>query len=440
MVSSVSESESVRNRKLLLGIGYWVQGLRCFPWMGVNFFLKDGLRLEPSTLQILQNSANLPMVAKPFYGIISDSLYIFGQHRVPYIALGAFLQAVSWIAIAIFASSGISFLSITFYLLLGNLGAAIVEVADDAIVAETARQPTSSKTSKSSSSGGLQSFVWMASSIGGVLGNLVGGIAIDRYSPRMMFFIFGILLCFQFLITLFVRESSLDLPKAPSHVGFGKQFSELLVALKKPEILYSIIWFAFSYAVIPALTGTMFYYQTQHLKIESSLLGISKVVGQAAMLLWGAVYNRHLKSISSRKLIVAVQISMAIFMISDYLFVKGVYKGIGVPDSIYVIVFSGLLEVLYFFKILPFTVLMAKLCPPGYEGSVMAVVMSAIALAFIVSGYLGVALASYVGVNGDDFSGLPRGLLIQAACTLLPIFWASCIPEDVKSKPKPKEN
>lgn len=89
MVSGVSGSESVvRNRKLLLGIGFWVQGLRCFPWLGVNFFLKDGLRVEPSTLQILQNSANLPMVAKPFYGIISDSFYIFGQHRVPYIAIG----------------------------------------------------------------------------------------------------------------------------------------------------------------------------------------------------------------------------------------------------------------------------------------------------------------------------------------------------------------
>ncbi|KAI3445102.1 hypothetical protein Pfo_001767 [Paulownia fortunei] len=440
MVSAVSEGESVRNRKLLLGIGYWVQGLRCFPWMGVNFFLKDGLRLEPSTLQILQNSANLPMVAKPFYGILSDSLYIFGQHRVPYIALGAFLQAVSWIAIAIFATSGISFLSITFYLLLGNLGAAIVEVANDAMVAETARQPTSSKNSKSSSSGELQSFVWMASSIGGVLGNLIGGIAIDQFSPQMMFFIFGILLCFQLLITLLIRESSLDLPKSPSHVGFRKQFSELLVALKKPEILYSIIWFAFSYAVIPALTGTMFYYQTQHLKIESSLLGISKVLGQAAMLLWGAVYNRHLKSISSRKLIAAVQISMAIFTISDFLFVKGVYQRIGLPDSVYVVVFSGLIEVLCFFKILPFSVLMAKLCPPGCEGSVMAFLMSAIALAFIVSGYLGVALASYVGVNGDDFSGLPRGLLILATCTLLPIFWVSCIPEDVKSKPKSKKN
>ncbi|KAL6562973.1 hypothetical protein OROHE_005560 [Orobanche hederae] len=441
MVSAaVSESESVRNRKVLLGIGYMVQGLRCFPWMGVNFFLKDGLRLDPCTLQILQNSANLPMVAKPFYGILSDSLYIFGQHRVPYIALGAFLQAVSWIAIAIFASSRISLSSITFYLLLGNLGAAIVEVANDAIVAETAGKPTSSRTLKTSSSGEIQSFVWMASSIGGVLGNLVGGIAIDQFPPQKMFFIFGILLALQFLITLFTPENSLDLPKGQSLVGFRKQFLELLAALKKPEILYSVIWFAFSYAVIPALTGTMFYYQTQHLKIESSLLGLSKVFGQAAMLLWGVVYNCRLESISSRKLISAVQIVMAVFMVSDFLFVKGVYKGFGLPDSVYVVVFSGLLEVLYFFKILPFSVLMAKLCPGGCEGSVMAFVMSAVALAFIVSGYLGVALASYVGVNGDDFSGLPRGLLIQAMCTLLPVFWVSCIPEDVKDKHKSKKN
>lgn len=440
MVSGLSEGEIGRNRKLLLGIGYFVQGLRCFPWMGVNFFLKDGMRVEPSTLQILQNSANLPMVAKPFYGILSDSFYIFGEHRVPYIAFGAFLQALSWIAITIFATYGISFTSITFYLLIGNLGASIVEVANDAMVAETAKQPTSSQKTKSSSSGALQSFVWMASSIGGVLGNLVGGIAIDKVAPRQMFFIYGILLSFQFVMTGLIRESSLALPKSSSHVGFRKQFSELLVALKKPDLLYAIIWFAFSYAVIPALTGTMFFYQTQHLKIESSLLGISKVLGQAAMLLWGAVYNHHLKSISSRKLIAAVQVCMVIFMISDYLFVKGFYQSLGLSDSLYVVFFSGLLEVLYFFKILPFSVLMAQLCPPGCEGSIMAFVMSAIALAFIVSGYLGVALASYFGVNGGDFSGLPGALLVQAACTLLPIFWVSCVPEDAKAKGKSKEN
>ncbi|KAI9085989.1 hypothetical protein K1719_032066 [Acacia pycnantha] len=72
----------------LLGLGFWIQGFRCFPWRIVNFFLKDGLNVDPSTLQVLQNSVNLPMVGKPIYGLISDAVYISSQHRVPYIALG----------------------------------------------------------------------------------------------------------------------------------------------------------------------------------------------------------------------------------------------------------------------------------------------------------------------------------------------------------------
>jgi hypothetical protein len=125
-------------------------------------------------------------------------------------------------------------------------------------------------------------------------------------------------------------------------------------------------------------------------------------------------------------------------MLSDVLFVKGVYRSMGVPDLLYVIVFSGLLEVLFFFKILPFNILIAQLCPSGCEGSLMALVASATALSFIVSGYLGVALSSFVGVTGSDFSGFPCALLIQAVCTLLPIYWSSCIPDDKKPESRSK--
>ncbi|TKY72426.1 folate-biopterin transporter 7 [Spatholobus suberectus] len=424
--------------KKVLGLGYCVQGFRCFPWLVVSFYLKDGLNVDPSTLQLLQNSANLPMVGKPLYGLVSDSIYISGQRRVPYIALGAFLQALSWLVIGI-SPSNMSIFTISIYLLLSNLGASIAEVANDAIVAEMAKQtPSSTKHPQPSSSGNLQSFVWIASSAGGVLGNLLGGIFIGRFSPQSMFLFFGLLLSLQFFITISVRESSLGLPKSPCG-GIRKQLSELLVALRKPEITYSISWFTASYAIIPALTGTMFFYQTQYLKIDSSVLGISKVFGQATMLLWGIIYNQYLKSVPPRKLISAIQATMAFFMISDFLFVQGFYRQMGVPDSLYVVIFSGFLEVLFFFKILPFSVLIAQLCPPGCEGSIMAFLMSSVALAFIVSGYLGVALASYIKVTGSDFSGLPLGLLIQAACTLLPTFWSSCIPDKVESKSKRKD-
>ncbi|KAK9671683.1 hypothetical protein RND81_12G047700 [Saponaria officinalis] len=426
--------------KWVLGMGYWVQGLRCIPWLAVNYMLKDGLNLDSSTFQILQNSANLPMVAKPLYGVVSDSLYFFGQHRLPYIALGAVLQAISWVAIAILSSSSISISTMTFYLLLGNLGAALAEVANDAIVAEASKQPTSTKKGKASSSGDLQSFVWMASSLGGVLGNFIGGIANEKYSPQAMFLTFGVILAIQLILTISVSEKSLNLPENRSTGGIKQQLAELAGALRKPEIFYPIAWLSASYALIPVLTGTMFFYQTQALGIDSSIIGISKVFGQVGSLLWSAIYNKSLKSASPRKVISAIQVTMAVFMVSDVLFVNNFYRQMGIPDSVYVVVFSGLLEVLFFFKILPFSVLIAQLCPAGCEGSLMAFVMSAISLAMIVGGYLGVALASFVGITGSDFSGLPRGLLIQAACTVIPLLCSSWIPDHIKPKSTKKDS
>jgi hypothetical protein len=72
----------------LVGLGYLIQGFRCFPWFTTVFYLKDVLLVDPGILQIILNTVNLPMVAKPIYGIISDSVYIRGAHRIPYIVIG----------------------------------------------------------------------------------------------------------------------------------------------------------------------------------------------------------------------------------------------------------------------------------------------------------------------------------------------------------------
>ena len=45
------------------------------------------MQVDPGTMQFLMSTAALPMVAKPVYGIISDSVYIKGAHRVPYIII-----------------------------------------------------------------------------------------------------------------------------------------------------------------------------------------------------------------------------------------------------------------------------------------------------------------------------------------------------------------
>lgn len=78
----------------LCGFGYWVQGFRCFPWLGLNFHLAHGLGLSPAELQLVQHAGNLPLVAKPVFGLLSDAVYIGGAHRVPYISIGGWCSVL----------------------------------------------------------------------------------------------------------------------------------------------------------------------------------------------------------------------------------------------------------------------------------------------------------------------------------------------------------
>lgn len=425
---------------MLLGLGYWIQGFRCFPWLGVGFYLKDNLRVDPSTLQLLLTSANLPMVAKPIYGIISDAVYIAGEHRLPYIILGGFLQVISWGSIVFIPAAGSSVSMMTAFLLLSNLGASIVEVANDALVAE------SGKKDKGISSGELQSFACMASAAGGVMGNLLGGISISQVDARTMFIIFAILLGIQTMICVTVNERSFNLSSSQKVAGRGaiaksvqKQFSELLGALRKPEISYSLAWFAVSYAMIPILTGTMFFYQTQHLKLDPTIVGLAKVIGQIGLLLGSILYSQYLKSFSLRTLLGSVQILLSLCMLSDIFLVKQYNVLLGIPNSVYILGASALVEVISQFKILPFTVMLAQLCPPGCEGSLMAFVMSVQSLAAIVSGYLGVALASMLNVSSENYSGLPLAIFIQSIATLVPLIWISLIPDQETAKKRQED-
>lgn len=87
-LEGATAAAAAARRRLVIGVGFWVQGFRLFPWLGVNFFLKDGMGVAASSLQILQASANLPMVAKPLLGLLSDAVPIRGHRRLPYVAIG----------------------------------------------------------------------------------------------------------------------------------------------------------------------------------------------------------------------------------------------------------------------------------------------------------------------------------------------------------------
>ncbi|CAN6165958.1 unnamed protein product [Urochloa humidicola] len=411
------------------GVGYWVQGFRCFPWLALNFHLARGLGLSPASLQLVQNAGTLPLVAKPLFGVLSDAVYFGSAHRLPYISIGALLQLVAWGTLAIIPVTGDTFPTQMACILIGNLGASVTEVVSDAVVTEFSR------TQKA---GVLQSYAFIALAAGSLLGNLSGGyVLLKTQEPKIMFTAFSVLLGFQLALSLSTKET---LPSTPrntrrSHarsslaVNLRKQFSNLMMAISEERIFYPLTWIMTSFAVVPILSGTMFCFQTQYLNLDPSIIGLSKVMGQIMVLSLTVLYNRYLKRIPLRHLIAGVQMLYAVAVLSDFVLVKQINLLLGIPNEIHVLCFSALAEAIAQFKVLPFSVLLSSLCPPGCEGSLFAFFTSGLVFSAILSGVFGVGLSTLIGVSSVDYSNLPLGILLQSLAALLPLGWISFVPE-----------
>ncbi|KAL2530255.1 Major facilitator superfamily protein [Forsythia ovata] len=338
------------------------------------------------------------------------------------------LQVLSWGSLALIPVASEALPALVACVLVTNLGASIQEVAKDALVAEYGQK---NKTP------GLQSYAFMASAVGGVLGNLLGGFfLLKTQQTKSMFLGFAALLTLQLMISLKTREESLGLPQPSNYSivresipeSIRKRYSDLMMAVKEERILRPLLWVVSSIVMIPTLSGSIFCYQTQCLNLDPSIIGMSRVTGQLLLLSLTLLYDRLGRSIPMRKLVGIVQFLYASSLLLDLVLVKQINVQLGIPNEVFALCFSGLAETIAQFKLLPFLVLFANLAPPGCEGSLMSFLASALCLSSIISGFFGVGLASFLGITYGDYSSLPLGIMIQFLAALLPLYWIDNVP------------
>ncbi|XP_022559225.1 probable folate-biopterin transporter 8, chloroplastic isoform X2 [Brassica napus] len=333
------------------------------------------------------------------------------------------LEVLAWGTMALFQGAREVLPSLIACALLSNLGASITEVAKDALVAEYGLRYRIN---------GLQSYALMASAAGGVLGNLLGGYLLLRTPPKISFLVFTAVLSLQLLVSLSSREESFGLPrrKETSSVVMSvkKQLSNLMEAIQEEDISQPMIWAVVSISMVPLLSGSVFCYQTQVLNLDPSVIGMSKVIGQVMLLCLTVVYDRYLKTLPMRPLIHIVQLLYALSILLDYVLVKQINLGVGISNEVFVLCFSSLAEILAQFKILPFAVRLANMCPQGCEGSVTSFLASSLCLSQIVSAFLGVGLANVIGVTSSNYSNLPSGIIVQSLAALVPLCFIHFVP------------
>jgi folate/biopterin transporter len=402
---------------------YFVQGILGLARLAVSFFLKDDLALSPAQVAALMGVAALPWTIKPVFGFLSDGLPLFGYRRRSYLIISGILGALAWGALATVVDNK---WTATAAILAASLSVAISDVIVDSLVVERARKESLGQA------GSLQSLCWGVSALGGLITAYLSGVLLQHFSNQTVFTIVATFPLLVSLAALSIAEEKIErshpLPTQESEtIGVKHQIKQLWKAIAQKSILLPTA-FIFLWQATPSADSAFFFFTTNELGFEPEFLGRVRLVTSLASLLGVWLFQRFLKSVSFRSILGwSIVISTALGMTS-LLLVTHMNRDLGIDDRWFSLGDSLVLSVMGQIAFLPVLVLSARLCPPGVEASLFALLMSIINLSNLLSQEMGALLTHWLGVTETNFDKLWLLVLITNISTLLPLPFVRWLP------------
>lgn len=395
---------------------YFVQGILGLARLAVSFFLKDDIALSPAEVSALMGIAALPWTIKPVFGFLSDGLPIFRYRRRPYLILSGILGAIAWLSMATVVHTA---LAATAAILLSSLSVAISDVIVDSLVVERAREEGQG------SAGTLQSLAWGASAIGGLLTAYLGGLLLERTSTQIIFAVtatFPLIVCG---VAWLIAED-------PVTEKSNWQVVTNQIKLLKGAVSQRVIWmpalFLFLWQATPTADSAFFFFSTNELGFEPEFLGRVRLVTSLASLIGIWIFQRFLKEVSFRKIFAWSTVISATLGMTTLILVTHLNRSLGIDDQWFSLGDSLVLTAAGQIAFMPVLVLSARLCPPGVEATLFALLMSVVNLSGLLSHELGALLTHQLGVTETDFSRLWLLVLITNLTTLLPLPLIGMLP------------
>lgn len=395
---------------------YFVQGILGLARLAVSFFLKDDIGLSPAEVSALMGIAALPWTIKPVFGFLSDGLPIFRYRRRPYLILSGILGAIAWLSMATLVDTP---LKATAAVLLSSLSVAISDVIVDSLVVERAREEDQGDA------GTLQSLAWGASAVGGLITAYLGGLLLERTSTQV---IFGITATFPLIVCGVAWLISEDPVTEKSNLKVVLDQVRLLKGAVSQKAIWLPALFLFLWQATPTADSAFFFFSTNELGFQPEFLGRVRLVTSLASLIGIWVFQRFLKEVSFRKIFGWSTVISAALGMTSLLLVTHANRALGIGDQWFSLGDSLVLTVAGQIAFMPVLVLSARLCPPGVEATLFALLMSVVNLAGLLSHELGALLTHWLKVTETDFTNLWRLVLITNLTTLLPLPLLGMLP------------
>lgn len=388
---------------------YVVQGILGLARLAVSFFLKDDLGLSPATVAALTGVAALPWTIKPLFGFMSDGLPIGGYRRRPYLVLSGLVGCAAWVALGTVVQSAWGAIAA---ITVSSLSVAVSDVIVDSLVVERARGESQA------TAGTLQSLTWGASAAGGLFTAYLGGALLEQMTTRTLFLITA---SFPLIVSLTAWLITEEPISDRSTWGLVKhQVSQLWGAIRQRAIWMPAL-FLFLWQATPSADAAFFFFTTNDLGFGPEFLGRVRLVSNLAALIGIWVFQRFLRDVAFRSIFAWSTVLSSLLGLTSLILITHANRSLGIDDRWFSLGDSLILTVMGQIAFMPVLVLSARLCPPGIEATLFALLMSIVNLAGLVSHELGALVTHWLGVTETDFSHLWQLVLLTNLTTLLPL-------------------
>ena len=166
----------------------------------------------------------------------------------------------------------------------------------------------------------------------------------------------------------------------------------------------------------PNGSASMFYYYTNFLHFSPEFLGQLKFALMLGMTLSFIIYYTFLKFVQFKKQFITTCLISVFLGFSTLILISRYNLELGIPDKVFCICDSFVTTIISELNLLPILVLACRMCPKNIEGTMYAMLTSAVNFGSIISGLLGSGLILMLGITENNFDNL--WLLITITSTV----------------------
>jgi MFS family permease len=341
-----------RRLALVFAVVYFAQGMWNLPVQGITFTLKQRFGYSATNVATLFSITTIPWLIKPLYGLLSDSVPLFGRRRQSYFLLTSGLAAAAGLTLGALRVHTPARIALLFTAM--GLGLAFTDVLADALMVENGKRLRLT--------GGFQAIQWASIYAASFAVGIGGGALTESGELHLAFLLSALFPMISFVMAAcFIRE-----PRVGRQTGqFEAAWKAIRGSLRSRD-LWAVAGFILFWTFSPSLGTPLFYYQTDTLKFSQQFIGTLASLSAAGAVV-GALAYGGLSRLVPLKWLLNVAIGLGVLSTLAYLGYEGYTSAIVIDVS------TACISML---ATLAFLDLAAKACPKQAEGTFFALLMS----------------------------------------------------------------